>query len=124
MSKLALTPKRRRRWLWIALMGVFVILIWWLIPRHHRINDLAASLDQSDPGWRYEEIRQSQKPPPSMEELVPSYLSRLPTNPETSGQQLIQLQSIPDGYSLETQPLRGITEKGEPFVDRLTVIRK
>ena len=105
-------------------MGVFVILIWWLMPRHHRINDLAASLDQSEPGWRYEEIRQSQKPPTSMEELVPTYLSRLPTNPETSGQPLIQLQSIPDGYSLETQPLRGITEKGESFVDRLTVIRK
>ncbi len=68
--------------------------------------------------------RKHERWPTSMEELVPTYLSRLPTNPETSGQPLIQLQSIPDGYSLETQPLRGITEKGEPFVDRLTVIRK
>lgn len=65
-------PKRRRRW-WLITLTIIIALIclWWFWPRHDRILDLAAELDQRDPGWRWDELRASQPKIPDGENGLP-----------------------------------------------------
>jgi hypothetical protein len=69
-------PKRRRRlWLIILTMIVALICLWWFWPRHDRILDLAAELDQRDPGWRWDDLQASQPTLPDAENAIQLLIS-------------------------------------------------
>lgn len=59
-----LKPKRRRYWPWILLTLLIVLFVWWIYPRHYRIRDIAAELDRTKPGWRYDELQLAKRSPP------------------------------------------------------------
>lgn len=64
-------PKRRRFWPWSLLALLLVLIVWWFYPKHYRIRDLAAKLDQTEPGWRYDDLnRANPVPPPEQNAFV------------------------------------------------------
>jgi hypothetical protein len=92
-------PKRRRRWRLITLTIIIaVICLWWFWPRHDRILDLAAELDQRDPGWRWDEMQAKQPKVPGG---------------ENAAQTLIKIaHAIPASFAPDRPPLVRKTKPG------------
>jgi hypothetical protein len=68
-------PKRRRRgWLITLTIIIALICLWWFWPRHDRILDLAAELDQRDPGWRWDEMQAKLPKVPAGENAAPTII--------------------------------------------------
>ena len=55
---------------------MIVLFVWWTYPRHYRIRDIAAELDRTELGWRYDEL-QSAKPSPPDERNAIVFLKSL-----------------------------------------------
>ena len=110
-----LKPKHRRFWPWILLTLLIVVFVWWTYPRHYRIRDIAAELDRTEPGWRYDELQLAKPSPPDESNAIvflKSLEDQLPTS-FTSAQSLF-LKQAGDWQRVREQSENVLPENSAP----------